>query len=47
MRVFLKILPYFILIAGAILMVIGIVTGDATQVMRQAITICLECVGIG
>lgn len=47
MKLILKILPYFLLVVGAALVVAGIISGEATQVMRQAITVCLECIGIG
>lgn len=32
---------------GAALLVLGFVTGQAQEVLRKAIYICLECVGIG
>ena len=32
---------------AAALTVIGIMAGDPAQVLTKAVTICLECVGIG
>ena len=32
---------------GAVLTAIGISLGEPTSVMNKAITVCLECVGIG
>lgn len=39
--------PWLLLSAGAVLLIIGIATGQAADVMRQAVTVCLECIGIG
>lgn len=36
-----------ILIAGIILVAIGIYMGDPTQVLQKAIRICFECIGLG
>lgn len=36
-----------ILLAGAILMGIGIWKGEAAVVLQKAVHICLECIGIG
>lgn len=47
MKILLKIIPWGLVVAGAILLALGIVNGDAVQVMRQAVTVCLECIGIG
>ena len=33
--------------AGALLIVVGILTGDLVVVLQKAIYICLECIGIG
>ena len=33
--------------AGVLLIVIGILAGDLIVVLRKAIYICLECIGIG
>ena len=32
---------------AATLTIIGIIAGDPAQVLTKAVTICLECVGIG
>ncbi len=35
------------LLLGTIFLVIGIIRGEAADVLRKAINICLECIGIG
>lgn len=42
-----KIIPWLVLTAGVALMIAGIVAGDAVSIMQQAVTVCLECIGIG
>lgn len=42
-----KAIPWVLLSAGVILTVTGIMAGDSLTVMRQAVTVCLECIGIG
>ena len=37
----------FITVIGIILMFIGIRHGELTTIMRKAIIICMECIGIG
>ena len=32
---------------AAVLVIIGIVQGQPSQVLTKAVTICLECVGLG
>ena len=36
-----------LLIAGIILMTIGILQGELSAIMRKAVLICFECIGIG
>jgi len=36
-----------IIVAGIALMTVGILHGELTAIMRKAIVICLECIGIG
>ncbi|MEL7655305.1 MAG: CD1871A family CXXC motif-containing protein [Bacillota bacterium] len=36
-----------IFIAGAFFLLEGILRGEAAVVLRKAINICLECIGIG
>lgn len=42
-----KYLSITVLICGLLLTGAGIFFGDAVKIMQQAITVCLECVGIG
>ncbi|MDR1024940.1 MAG: hypothetical protein LBL56_04375 [Treponema sp.] len=42
-----RIFPVFLLFLGIALVIAGIAVGDAEQVFRKAIFICLECMGIG
>ena len=35
------------LLAAVILVVVGILTGQYSQVLSKAIRVCLECIGIG
>lgn len=40
-------LSYFLLIMSAVLMGIGIHRHEMTMVLKKAINICLECIGVG
>jgi len=44
-----KILALQILIfsLGAILLAIGLTHGELIEIMRKAVIVCLECIGIG
>jgi len=42
-----NILSFVILISGVVLMIIGIFRGEPEDIMRKAIVVCLECIGIG
>lgn len=42
-----KVLSWGFLAIGVVLIVAGVVSGDVVTVMRQAVTVCLECIGIG
>ena len=42
-----RLIPIGLLAAGAILMVFGVLRGEAIVVVKKAIRICLECIGIG
>lgn len=36
-----------VLVAAVILIFIGVINGDAKEVMQKAVNICLQCIGIG
>ena len=36
-----------LLAAGIVMMVFGLLRGEAAEILRKAIVICLECIGIG
>jgi hypothetical protein len=36
-----------VFLAGAAFMVAGIIAGEPVSVMKKAVLICLECIGIG
>ena len=44
---FSKIIKYIIFIASIIMIVAGVITGEAQTVLSKATRICLECIGIG
>ena len=37
----------FLTAFGALMMIVGALNGEATEVFEKAIRICLECIGIG
>jgi len=41
------ILPAVILLAGVIMMVFGILLGEPQEILRKAVVVCLECIGLG
>lgn len=41
------ILPSFLILAGCLMIVAGVIRGEHQAVMEKAIRICLECIGIG
>jgi len=42
-----SVLRALIMLLGLALMLYGLHRGEATTVMQRAITVCLECIGIG
>ncbi len=42
-----RIFPPLLAAAGAVFMIVGIYRGEMAVVLRKAINICLECIGIG
>jgi hypothetical protein len=42
-----KALPLSVLFLGIALVIAGLAAGDAEQVFKKAVFICLECMGIG
>ena len=42
-----NILPGLIFVTGAALMVLGALRGELSELLRKAIVVCLECIGIG
>jgi hypothetical protein len=39
--------PFLLLFFFTLLWIIGIAQGEPTRVFEQAVSICLECIGIG
>lgn len=42
-----NIIAVSILLAGAAFILIGVYRGEVETVLRKAVNICLECIGIG
>nr|MBQ6241183.1 hypothetical protein [Lachnospiraceae bacterium] len=41
------VLPLFLLLAGAGLLLAGLLSGQAQDVLMKAVRVCLECIGVG
>jgi len=42
-----SVLPVIILLAGVVMMVLGVWRGELHDIFRKASILCLECIGIG
>ena len=42
-----KYLSFLFLAAGAALMAAGLLRGEAAIVLKKAVVLCLECIGLG
>jgi len=42
-----KYVKYVVLVGAIAMLVLGITNGEMAAVLRKAITICMECIGIG
>lgn len=40
-------LPFTLLVIGAAMIALGVARGEAAAVLRKAVMICLECIGLG
>lgn len=40
-------IPVMLIIAGTVFLMIGVYRGEMAVVLRKAVNICLECIGIG
>ena len=36
-----------VLFVGVVLIVLGVMRGELTEIVRKAAVVCLECIGIG
>lgn len=41
------IVPAAIILVGAAFIIVGVCDGEAGSVLRKAVAICMECIGIG
>jgi len=48
-KIFLKyhIVQLFLILIGIVLLVLGITQGEAREIFKKAIIVCMECIGIG
>jgi len=42
-----RITQLFLLFAGVILLALGLIQGDALEILKKAVLVCMECIGIG
>ena len=42
-----RILQITLLITGLSMMIMGLLRGEALEVLRKATVVCMECIGIG
>ena len=41
------VLQIAVLLAGITMMIFGLLRGEALEILRKAIVVCLDCIGIG
>ena len=41
------IFQYMLLAVGATLMILGVLRGETGELLRKAVIVCMECIGIG
>lgn len=42
-----RVAPFIIILIFLIMGIIGIMTGEVSRVLEQAVQVCLSCIGIG
>ena len=42
-----SLLQFSILLLGIAMIIIGLLRGESLELLRKAIVVCLECIGIG
>ena len=47
MKLLKYLVPVLLLIAGTVLMIIGIRNGELSELEQKATSVCWECIGIG
>lgn len=40
-------LPFLLLVIGGAMIALGVSRGEAATVLKKAVMICLECIGLG
>jgi len=42
-----RIIQIFLILIGIVMLVLGIIHGEAREIYKKAIIVCMECIGIG